>query len=114
MHRIGDDNNAKSLEQRLQPLFINRTGNPPALRIGIKASSPLMQRRPVVIVQIETDGNQLQPAGRAMIRQRVLKLVKQGAQAEAHSLATGDRKSTRLNSSHVAISYAVFCLKKKK
>src|SRR5215208_2539052 len=28
--------------------------------------------------------------------------------------AWGDRKSTRLNSSHVAISYAVFCLKKKK
>src|SRR5690625_7102251 len=27
---------------------------------------------------------------------------------------TRDRKSTRLNSSHVAISYAVFCLKKKK
>src|SRR5690554_7475993 len=27
--------------------------------------------------------------------------------------ATGDRKSTRLNSSHVRISYAVFCLKKK-
>src|SRR5439155_4838894 len=28
--------------------------------------------------------------------------------------AGADRKSTRLNSSHVAISYAVFCLKKKK
>src|SRR5439155_22646680 len=28
--------------------------------------------------------------------------------------ARRDRKSTRLNSSHVAISYAVFCLKKKK
>src|SRR5690625_6813867 len=28
--------------------------------------------------------------------------------------AAEDRKSTRLNSSHVAISYAVFCLKKKK
>src|SRR5690349_22193155 len=28
--------------------------------------------------------------------------------------AQGDRKSTRLNSSHVEISYAVFCLKKKK
>src|SRR5690625_3262753 len=27
--------------------------------------------------------------------------------------AAADRKSTRLNSSHVAISYAVFCLKKK-
>src|SRR5207249_11178082 len=29
-------------------------------------------------------------------------------------LALLDRKSTRLNSSHVSISYAVFCLKKKK
>src|SRR3712207_7533916 len=30
------------------------------------------------------------------------------------SLPLGDRKSTRLNSSHANISYAVFCLKKKK
>src|SRR3712207_8469077 len=29
-------------------------------------------------------------------------------------VADGDRKSTRLNSSHANISYAVFCLKKKK
>src|SRR5438034_6509150 len=28
--------------------------------------------------------------------------------------SSGDRKSTRLNSSHTVISYAVFCLKKKK
>src|SRR6266508_1305791 len=33
---------------------------------------------------------------------------------EAMSDTERDRKSTRLNSSHVAISYAVFCLKKKK
>src|SRR5699024_11300681 len=36
---------------------------------------------------------------------------------QQHRLAGGlgpDRKSTRLNSSHVSISYAVFCLKKKK
>src|SRR5215813_3858708 len=31
----------------------------------------------------------------------------------AGSASPGDRKSTRLNSSHVRISYAVFCLKKK-
>src|SRR5438034_7707167 len=31
-----------------------------------------------------------------------------------HVLASLDRKSTRLNSSHTVISYAVFCLKKKK
>src|SRR3712207_8489051 len=32
----------------------------------------------------------------------------------AHELNNPDRKSTRLNSSHANISYAVFCLKKKK
>src|SRR5690242_21583970 len=32
----------------------------------------------------------------------------------AHGEVDGDRKSTRLNSSHMSISYAVFCLKKKK
>src|SRR5256885_9579139 len=40
-----------------------------------------------------------------------------GTSAEAMNavaLAQGDRKSTRLNSSHLVISYAVFCLKKKK
>src|SRR5690554_7458136 len=37
-------------------------------------------------------------------------------QQQAHDIiqACLDRKSTRLNSSHVRISYAVFCLKKKK
>src|SRR2546427_6904639 len=33
---------------------------------------------------------------------------------EAAGFVDGDRKSTRLNSSHSQISYAVFCLKKKK
>src|SRR5256885_9911127 len=33
--------------------------------------------------------------------------------AEGPDLPFGDRKSTRLNSSHLVISYAVFCLKKK-
>src|SRR5436305_1808935 len=36
------------------------------------------------------------------------------ARAVAADVAQQDRKSTRLNSSHVRISYAVFCLKKKK
>src|SRR5438445_6570062 len=34
--------------------------------------------------------------------------------APADDESMGDRKSTRLNSSHANISYAVFCLKKKK
>src|SRR3712207_7639279 len=41
-------------------------------------------------------------------------LLRSGAATAAPSTAPGDRKSTRLNSSHANISYAVFCLKKKK
>src|SRR5207244_9456157 len=37
-----------------------------------------------------------------------------GPAGELHRANGGDRKSTRLNSSHQIISYAVFCLKKKK
>src|SRR3712207_7565956 len=37
-----------------------------------------------------------------------------GGNAEANLALARDRKSTRLNSSHANISYAVFCLKKKK
>src|SRR5438067_10598015 len=37
-----------------------------------------------------------------------------GVPEPRHAVGSRDRKSTRLNSSHVSISYAVFCLKKKK
>src|SRR5690348_18122607 len=40
--------------------------------------------------------------------------VRDSASAPAISASAEDRKSTRLNSSHPSISYAVFCLKKKK
>src|SRR5437773_7588256 len=45
---------------------------------------------------------------RVVGRVEVLKDLLRKGQADA------DRKSTRLNSSHITISYAVFCLKKKK
>src|SRR5437773_9320186 len=41
-------------------------------------------------------------------------LVPQRAVTELQGSYQVDRKSTRLNSSHITISYAVFCLKKKK
>ena len=37
-----------------------------------------------------------------------------GLSQVGYGLIARDRKSTRLNSSHITISYAVFCLKKKK
>src|SRR5690349_22001621 len=46
-----------------------------------------------------------QPEGRAVVARHA---------SRGDRRAEEDRKSTRLNSSHVEISYAVFCLKKKK
>src|SRR5437667_7435618 len=47
-------------------------------------------------------------------RPRVAVYRPMGRQRAMMSCVQGDRKSTRLNSSHITISYAVFCLKKKK
>src|SRR5256885_11812352 len=47
----------------------------------------------------------------ALITMPVIQLANIGTQITE---AFADRKSTRLNSSHLVISYAVFCLKKKK
>src|SRR2546427_1331448 len=44
----------------------------------------------------------------------VLECQPKGRRAGVPRLGKADRKSTRLNSSHSQISYAVFCLKKKK
>src|SRR5690349_23946386 len=51
------------------------------------------------------------------VEEHTLRALEQYAAAALQSgvqVAPQDRKSTRLNSSHVEISYAVFCLKKKK
>src|SRR5438132_10329167 len=45
--------------------------------------------------------------------QQVSAVVKLANRENLPFVARGDRKSTRLNSSHTVISYAVFCLKKK-
>src|SRR5690625_6914557 len=50
----------------------------------------------------------------APIPEEIQKKAQQLAVAATEAIDGKDRKSTRLNSSHVAISYAVFCLKKKK
>src|SRR3712207_8929710 len=66
---------------------------------------------------------QATPATVADVIERAIALATSGARGPVHvELAVnaadslvelGDRKSTRLNSSHANISYAVFCLKKK-
>src|SRR5688572_31629451 len=51
---------------------------------------------------------------KAYLESQLRDLEGRGQGLEAELQRTEDRKSTRLNSSHSQISYAVFCLKKKK
>src|SRR5262245_63590141 len=61
------------------------------------------------------DGELLVDASRSAVNVRrcFQRDVAVGEQRRVHRLGHQDRKSTRLNSSHLGISYAVFCLKKK-
>src|SRR5699024_11482131 len=70
----------------------------------ILVGASALTRRPV----LETFAERLQSASAAFHNQQARNGVR------TNSVSTPDRKSTRLNSSHVSISYAVFCLKKKK
>src|SRR5699024_11987251 len=51
-------------------------------------------------------------AGRSLFQNRI-RVINHGNSLTSDCYPGRDRKSTRLNSSHVSISYAVFCLKKK-
>src|SRR2546426_6526553 len=51
---------------------------------------------------------------RPEVLEHLLGLLRRGLTHDAAGFGIEDRKSTRLNSSHLVISYAVFCLKKKK
>src|SRR5690554_7141599 len=59
------------------------------------------------LVKVQMKKKNVNPYG------ETLKIYRKASQRDI-DVWTEDRKSTRLNSSHVRISYAVFCLKKKK
>src|SRR5690606_40923311 len=69
-----------------------------------------IQRRHQKVIE-EAPSPFIDPETRAAMGAQAVALAKQ---VGYRSAGTVDRKSTRLNSSHVKISYAVFCLKKKR
>src|SRR2546430_6494638 len=81
------------------PLSRSECRTPLACRLGPR---PPLRRR--VRVRRAVDGDLLP----AVVREQ------KAASCASGVLPDADRKSTRLNSSHSQISYAVFCLKKKK
>src|SRR5207253_10776024 len=85
-----------------------------ALPISARASIPHVIARRGVVLFISSIGADMTGPGGApyyVAKAGVNALMKVLAKEVASDGV--DRKSTRLNSSHVAISYAVFCLKKK-
>src|SRR5690625_6903665 len=79
----------------------------------VKLAGVLVYSSNVDGVSVAQKGGQglMHPEFAGFIRNKNSLLI---APVGAFQLALRDRKSTRLNSSHVAISYAVFCLKKKR
>src|SRR5947208_12111214 len=73
--------------------------------------------RAVVLAVVATTGLVVGRPIRSSIHRAVrsgVQIFRMSLRARAPRFFTSDRKSTRLNSSHQIISYAVFCLKKKK
>src|SRR3712207_7411828 len=73
------------------------------------ATQRMAQHRHDVCVDAVGAFGQCEPAGGDVVD----RLRADQADGASWAAAWGDRKSTRLNSSHANISYAVFCLKKK-
>src|SRR3712207_7341749 len=79
----------------------------------------LFRSRTEPIVQVALDASAFLLLGCHQALARAPELFKAGVQRDrepdrvSRRARLGDRKSTRLNSSHANISYAVFCLKKK-
>src|SRR5438876_6109489 len=91
------------VETPFSTLFLNDTAPTELYTLSLHDALPILRRRcrsaARVIARSET--RQRASGCRAMVP------------VAEHGASTRDRKSTRLNSSHPSISYAVFCLKKK-
>src|SRR5690242_20803384 len=84
-----------------------------------RRSSDLLPDSPAEVPAFRRKGLRVQLSNASLLLAAALALAGPGVaradgKLEARYVATLDRKSTRLNSSHMSISYAVFCLKKKK
>src|SRR3712207_9045845 len=94
--------------------FFNDTATTEIYTLSLHDALPIWEhcRAHVPVKGSTTEGVTGTAAVTTMARRRT---VQEDAESKSgwHN-AAGDRKSTRLNSSHANISYAVFCLKKKK
>src|SRR5699024_12528662 len=108
-------------------VFLSSLLIPPPLRSPLFPYTTLFRSEVIVVEGLGPDGHGLALAdelaegmhGKVHIGAGAVGVVhivqiRRGADPDQPAAVFIDRKSTRLNSSHVSISYAVFCLKKKK
>src|SRR3712207_7049319 len=96
---------------KLYFFFFNDTATTEIYTLSLHDALPICGRHEPV----GEDGADVAPGGGAGLPHLQLGAAQRAlAQREARLAERQDRKSTRLNSSHANISYAVFCLKKKK
>src|SRR5207244_11321757 len=105
---------------RFMLFFLTR---PPPLRSTLFPYTTLFRSGPALVTRMAMQGitsafdaqkwNVLQVSGIGHIKAEEMEDWRDRLEAEGRRSAPADRKSTRLNSSHQIISYAVFCLKKK-
>src|SRR3712207_9211477 len=69
---------------------------------------------PILLLVIAIIFGTINVVGGFLVTDRMLEMFKAKPKEQIERAPEEDRKSTRLNSSHANISYAVFCLKKKK
>src|SRR3712207_9243653 len=87
--------------------FFNDTATTEIYTLSLHDALPILSCRPTGRPEA------VKPQGTERLGKPVM-LVGPVSRVTAERTASLDRKSTRLNSSHANISYAVFCLKKKK
>src|SRR3712207_8894431 len=85
--------------------FFNDTATTEIYTLSLHDALPILNERPLPIGR---RGERRDPGVRL-----VPALLQRDVDQALNGRGEGDRKSTRLNSSHANISYAVFCLKKK-
>src|SRR5437588_5040541 len=96
----------------LEFLLIDETATSDIYTLSLHDALPIFEEAPVFLLhELARRNSKLAAQGHEVLQvtTRLKDLV-----ALCCELAVSDRKSTRLNSSHTVISYAVFCLKKKK
>src|SRR5205807_7452566 len=98
--------------------FFTATPTPQTYPLSLHDALPISEASPAESRKAKSQWSGFEPAARGQSPHRrravAAELLHRLVHAFGHQLEHQDRKSTRLNSSHLVISYAVFCLKKKK